>query len=928
MSSEVRTLLVKLRAETAQYEQAMAKAAQSTEQVVEASRASQQKSKSLLGELDALGVATNVSVAAIGSAVVMSAANFEQGMSNVRAATHGTAEEMDALADAAKKAGADTAFSATEAAAGIENLAKAGVSTEDILSGGLAGALDLAAAGQLAVADAAEYTATALTQFQLAGDQASHVADLLAAGAGKAQGEVADMANGLNYAGVPAANLGVSIEETAGTIALLAKNGVIGEQAGTSLRGMLSSLTSPSKAAKNEMDALGISVFDAQGKFVGFEGVAQQLQSRMGKLSDAERASALGRIFGNEQLQAANVLYREGAGGVAEWTRMVDDAGYAAETAAERMNNTKGAWEEFMGTLETTMIGHGEGSLGAFGAILSGATAVLGVIGEVQTELDDLASVGPLKVEGLWTSVTNPMLGVANALGNVWDQFDDSDEPFMTITEVVDGMRSQLDVATTSSRSLAGEQVAVAQSSEAEAKALEKVAKSARDTAGGFVNLGKSLDDNKVSFSDWLKELEEQNRALKRFTANAERAGEKGVKQGLIEQLKAAGPEGARRMQQLANASDKEIARANRAWKRGQGAIEDFVAAATDASRLPDIETGVRVKSDEAMNRLRVLRTAMAQIKDKTVTVRINSSGGISKGNTGMGPQDKAMGGPIRGPGTGTSDEVPIWASNGEFMMRAAAVEHYGEQFMHDFNAMRIPKFAAGGPVGGSRDAKGKSRMLIQASTGDMVLPNLLEKFERLAAQVEKSRKAITAETAVRDQLKGAFDTLAASVADRYKSDLFGGESNAFTNPALDPTAQIQADRAEIAALQKARATLAGKGLDGAALDELIAKGDLSEVQAMANWSTQQVREYERLYNLRAQEAQAAGVSAANAAYGEQLRESNRELREMKAQLRDANKALNAIKNQGKGRDDRVANRAVRQINGMAVHGRRNARVD
>lgn len=65
-------------------------------------------------------------------------------------------------------------------------------------------------------------------------------------------------------------------------------------------------------------------------------------------------------------------------------------------------------------------------------------------------------------------------------------------------------------------------------------------------------------------------------------------------------------------------------------------------------------------------------------------------------------PQNRATGGPIYGPGTGTSDSVPIWASNGEFMMRTAAVQKYGLGFMNAINSGKIPKFANGGHVGGS----------------------------------------------------------------------------------------------------------------------------------------------------------------------------------------------------------------------------------
>lgn len=100
---------------------------------------------------------------------VSTAASFDQSMSSVQAATHETASNMSLLREAALQAGQDTAFSATEAASGIEELSKAGVSTTDILNGGLKGALDLAAAGGVSVSEAAETAASAMTQFNLNG---------------------------------------------------------------------------------------------------------------------------------------------------------------------------------------------------------------------------------------------------------------------------------------------------------------------------------------------------------------------------------------------------------------------------------------------------------------------------------------------------------------------------------------------------------------------------------------------------------------------------------------------------------------------------------------------------------------------------------------------------------------------------------------
>src|SRR5690606_9064069 len=204
--------------------------------------------------------------------------------------------------DAALEAGGATVFTATESANAIEELGKAGVETADILGGGLAGSLDLAASAQLGVARAAEITGITLKQFKLDGTEAGRVADVLSAGANKAVGSVEDLANGLKFVGPVADGMNVSLEDTVATLTLFADRGVIGEQAGTSLRGMLSSLTSPSKAAKKELDALGVSLYDGQGRFKGLENVAGELNRALYGVSDAQRDASLGVIFGNQQL--------------------------------------------------------------------------------------------------------------------------------------------------------------------------------------------------------------------------------------------------------------------------------------------------------------------------------------------------------------------------------------------------------------------------------------------------------------------------------------------------------------------------------------------------------------------------------------------------------------------------------------------------
>lgn len=352
-------------------------------------------------------------VAAGGVALAVRAfANFDEAMSAVAASGEDARGSIDALREAAIDAGARTKFSATEAAAAIENLAKAGVSAKDILGGGLDGALNLAAAGGLDVAQAAEIAATAMNQFGLSGADVPHVADLLSAAAGKAMGSVADMGAAFKFVGPVASQLGVSMEQTAGTIALLAQNGVLGEQAGTSLRGILSSLTSPSKIASDTMAELGLNMYNASGEFIGLEGVAGALQTSLGGLSNAERDAALGRIFGNEQITAARILYAGGAEDVKKWTDAVDDQGFAAETAAIKMDNLKGDLEKLKGSLETALIGTGEGANGPLREMVQ----LLGGLVDAYNELPGPIKTTILAGAGLTAAVGGSAFAVTRAI--------------------------------------------------------------------------------------------------------------------------------------------------------------------------------------------------------------------------------------------------------------------------------------------------------------------------------------------------------------------------------------------------------------------------------------------------------------------------------------------------------------------------------
>lgn len=321
-------------------------------------------------------------VAGVGMSVAKFA-SFDKAMSSVQAATHETAGNMALLRQAAIDAGADTAFSAEEAAQGIEELAKAGVSTESIMGGGLTGALSLAAAGALGVGESAEIAASAMTQFKLEGDQIPHLADLLAAGAGKAQGSVQDLGAALNQSGLVASATGLTIEETTGALAAFASAGLVGSDSGTSLKTMLQALTPVSDKAANLMEELGISAYDANGEFIGMSEYAGVLRGALQNMSAEQRNATMKTIFGSDAVRAANVLYEQGAEGIEKWESAVNDAGYAAETASIMQDNLAGDLEKLGGAFDTVFIQSGGAGNDALRVLVQSLEGVIDVIGQI-----------------------------------------------------------------------------------------------------------------------------------------------------------------------------------------------------------------------------------------------------------------------------------------------------------------------------------------------------------------------------------------------------------------------------------------------------------------------------------------------------------------------------------------------------------------
>lgn len=355
-----RNITVRLLADTSNFTAGMAKVSGESQKAATTMEAAGGKSKLITTGIAAAGVAAT----ALGVAAVRMAADFDASMSTVQANTGASADEMNQLRQAAIDAGADTIYSATESADAINELGKAGLSTSDILSGGLSGALNLAASDGMEVGQAAEYMSSAMAQFNLTGADATHIADLLAAGAGEALGNVSDFGEALNNVGSTASKFGLSIDTTVGTLAAFAHQGIIGAEAGTQLRFVLLALTNQTEKQRKATEEYGISLYDAQGNFVGMSSLAGQLKEKLGGLTQEQRNSAMATMFGSYAIQGANVLYAEGASGIDEWTKKVSQSGYAADLAAKKNDNLKGDLENLSGSFESLMISLGEGGQG------------------------------------------------------------------------------------------------------------------------------------------------------------------------------------------------------------------------------------------------------------------------------------------------------------------------------------------------------------------------------------------------------------------------------------------------------------------------------------------------------------------------------------------------------------------------------------
>ena len=283
----------------------------------------------------------------LGKIAIKAGIEFEKSMVEIQAITGETAGTMENLSMIALEMSKNTLFSANEAAGGMLELLKAGISAEDV-AGQLKGTMDLAAAGSIDLADAAIVVATSLSAFSDEALNASKIANIMAGAAVASTADVHSLRLGMSQASAVAASVGMTLEDTASALALFANNGLRGSDAGTSFKTMLLNLQPHTKKQTELFQKLGLvtergtsKFFDQNDKIKDLAGIADTLNVALEGMSDAQRLATLQTLFGTDAIRAANILFKEGKEGVTDLKEAIGNV--TAEQIAEDMTKSLSA---------------------------------------------------------------------------------------------------------------------------------------------------------------------------------------------------------------------------------------------------------------------------------------------------------------------------------------------------------------------------------------------------------------------------------------------------------------------------------------------------------------------------------------------------------------------------------------------------------
>ena len=284
---------------------------------------------------------------------IMAYAEFDDILTEIEARTGSTAAEMESVRAKALQMGQDTAFSASDASQAMLELLSSGSDLNETMTM-LPDVLNLAAAGNLALGTSADALTDIMAQFQLEADQSTRVVDALAAASQSSSATVGDLIQAFANVGPIAAGFGISVEEVAAALAVLAENGIKGSEAGTAFKSMLLNMTRDTDDVVQAWDTLGTSFVDAEGNMRALDDVIADINAGMDGMTEAERLSVINDLAGNYgQTALMALLASDGIDGMQE---SMANSTSASVLATAKMASFKGVINQVKSSMETLMI--------------------------------------------------------------------------------------------------------------------------------------------------------------------------------------------------------------------------------------------------------------------------------------------------------------------------------------------------------------------------------------------------------------------------------------------------------------------------------------------------------------------------------------------------------------------------------------------
>lgn len=275
-------------------------------------------------------------VAGIGAAAVKTTADFDESMSNVSAISGATGEDFDQLREKAREMGAETKFSASEAADAMSYMAMAGWKTDDMLNG-ISGIMSLAAASGADLATTSDIVTDALTGMGYTAADAGRLADVMAAASSNANTNVEMMGETFKYVAPVCGALGYSMEDTALAVGLMANSGIKASQAGTQLRGALTNMVKPTESMEGVMNELGIEIANDDGSMKSLDETLRILRESFAVTTEEQKAQRLATL----EQQAVADGYGDSLAGLTEEEKYFQMAMYAGQEQVKDMSEAQ-----------------------------------------------------------------------------------------------------------------------------------------------------------------------------------------------------------------------------------------------------------------------------------------------------------------------------------------------------------------------------------------------------------------------------------------------------------------------------------------------------------------------------------------------------------------------------------------------------------